>query len=144
MGTFTDPDDKRFQFRMERDEEGNYYIRSLMTRKVAGLWSSYLDLDGDHGTVTFRIVFDEEAGGFILEGSNGSLSCQTQEGGYAQYRTKATPWKFRVGGVEEWTGIESPTIHGADAGILYDLTGRRVDSPAQGIYIRDGRKVLIR
>ena len=27
---------------------------------------------------------------------------------------------------------------------LYDLTGRRVETPSPGIYLRDGRKILIR
>ncbi|MCD7720730.1 MAG: M6 family metalloprotease domain-containing protein [Prevotellaceae bacterium] len=30
-----------------------------------------------------------------------------------------------------------------DTGTLYDLSGRRVDTPARGIYIRDGKKYLV-
>ena len=43
------------------------------------------------------------------------------------------------------TGIESVPKSGEEAdGILYDLQGRPVENPVRGIYIRNGKKVLVR
>ena len=49
-----------------------------------------------------------------------------------------------------WPKKEIPssiTIKGsqsANQGILFDLQGRKVANPRKGIYIKDGRKVLIK
>ena len=43
------------------------------------------------------------------------------------------------------TGIESVPKSGEEAdGVLYDLQGRPVENPVRGIYIRNGKKVLVR
>ena len=43
------------------------------------------------------------------------------------------------------TGISGVQSENYDVqGVIYDLSGRRVKNPSRGIYIRDGRKVLIR
>ncbi len=43
------------------------------------------------------------------------------------------------------TGIESVPKSGEESdGILYDLQGRPVENPVRGIYIRNGKKVLVR
>ena len=44
----------------------------------------------------------------------------------------------------ESTGIDNLqfTIDNAASGAVYDLQGRRVENPAQGIYIVNGRKVI--
>lgn len=43
------------------------------------------------------------------------------------------------------TGIQSVPMADEDAdGILYDLQGRPVENPVRGIYIRNGKKVLVR
>lgn len=46
---------------------------------------------------------------------------------------------------ETSTSITDVTIHQAEGdGAYYDLTGRRVDNPSQGIYIRNHQKVLVK
>ena len=43
------------------------------------------------------------------------------------------------------TGIEALTVEPAQNNVLYDLQGRRVTSPTQkGIYIRNGKKILVK
>ena len=42
------------------------------------------------------------------------------------------------------TAIEEVDIENEEDGTIYDLTGRKVDFPGKGIYIIDGKKVIIR
>lgn len=145
MGELSDPDDTRFQFYIERDDEGNHYLRNLYSGCLATLWGSYIDVSGERDVVPFRIAFDEDEHGLLISGDEGYWTCQTSAGGYAQFRAKGTPWKIRVGGFNDGTGIGTLTrqeVTDADAP-LYDLTGRRVANPAAGIYIRQGRKETV-
>ncbi len=43
------------------------------------------------------------------------------------------------------TGIETATLQRCNAGIIYDLFGRKVESPVKGqIYFQDGKKMILR
>ena len=44
----------------------------------------------------------------------------------------------------EVTGIESPVLKAQCSQLTYDLTGRRVENPTKGIYIVNGRKVVVK
>ena len=53
-----------------------------------------------------------------------------------------SPWKD-FGNIVEWTpdGIaETTAVDGKQSTAIYDLSGRRVQTPTKGIYIRDGKK----
>ncbi|MGM9687048.1 MAG: hypothetical protein ACI3YI_12635, partial [Bacteroidaceae bacterium] len=41
-------------------------------------------------------------------------------------------------------GIESPAADELNGSDIYDLSGRRVSNPARGIYIMNGKKVVVR
>lgn len=47
---------------------------------------------------------------------------------------------LRIGGATNISNVESTE----DGATVYDLTGRRVDAPAKGIYIVNGKKVLVK
>ena len=48
-------------------------------------------------------------------------------------------------GFDETTGIEMPTAEVIDAdAVVYDLQGRRVAQPTKGLYIVNGKKVIIK
>ena len=52
--------------------------------------------------------------------------------------------RMAIGGGET-TGISTAVAdEGKGDGLLYDLSGRRVSNPSKGIYIRDGKKVVIK
>ena len=40
--------------------------------------------------------------------------------------------------------IKSPDINDADTPRFYDLTGRPLSAPTKGIYIQNGKKVLVK
>ena len=140
MGALTDPDDLRFQFRIERDSDGGYYLRNLYSQRLAALWGSYIEVTGDRTVVPFNIAYDDDAQGYLIHGDEGYWTSQTSAGGYAQYRATGTAWKFLVGGYYGRTDITpSHVVAPADA-TLYDLTGRPVVLPTSGIYIQKGKK----
>lgn len=41
------------------------------------------------------------------------------------------------------TGLDAAKV-GSDAGEIHDLAGRRIQKPAHGLYIKDGRKVVVK
>lgn len=43
----------------------------------------------------------------------------------------------------ETDGIQAVDVDASSA-VAYDLQGRRVDSPAKGIYVKDGRKIIVK
>ncbi len=53
-----------------------------------------------------------------------------------------TTFHFRGGG--ESVGVDELTIHNSQFTIIYDLLGRRVENPSKGIYIVNGKKVVIK
>lgn len=52
-------------------------------------------------------------------------------------------WKA-AGYINDESGVESLESERISDGIIYDLTGRRVENPVPGIYIRDGKKFIVR
>ena len=43
------------------------------------------------------------------------------------------------------TGIEVETTdNGGQPTVIYDLQGRRVENPTKGIYIKDGKKIMVK
>lgn len=50
----------------------------------------------------------------------------------------------RVTVVDAATGIEDVKVETEGEGVIYDLMGRKVENPAQGIYIKNGKKFIVR
>ena len=55
--------------------------------------------------------------------------------------------RMRVVGDEEnegdETNIENSVLEAQGSQLIYDLQGRRVENPTKGIYIVDGKKVIL-
>ncbi|MBR4967049.1 MAG: M60 family metallopeptidase [Bacteroidaceae bacterium] len=86
---------------------------------------------------------------------NGTIYFTTQDGVYltldiANYNifggrelVNAATWGIRR--VEQNnTAIEDVNVDGLSDGEIYDLTGRKVENPVKGVYIVDGKKVLVK
>ena len=50
----------------------------------------------------------------------------------------------RVTVVDAATGIENVKVETNSDGVMYDLMGRKVENPAQGIYVKNGKKFIVR
>ena len=78
--------------------------------------------------------------GFYKLSSTGTISANKA---YLTYSGASLARSFF--GFDETTGIEMPTAEVIDAdGVVYDLQGRRVAQPTKGLYIVNGKKVIIK
>lgn len=77
--------------------------------------------------------------GFYKLSSTGTIGANKA---YLTYGASLTRSFF---GFDETTGIEMPTAEVIDAdAVVYDLQGRRVAQPTKGLYIVNGKKVIIK
>ena len=53
-------------------------------------------------------------------------------------------YEFEIVGIGTETGIDNSEIKNQKSEIIHDLHGRRVQEPAKGLYIVNGRKVLVK
>ena len=146
MGPLAQTEDPRFLFRLERDKEGNIYLRNLFSGCVAALWNSYIDCSGSRTPEPFALSLDSEAGGYLISGEGGYWTTQsgTASAVYAQYRTNGTPWKFRMGYYFKKSGIDPVQSYPTDGHTVFDLFGRPATPTQPGILIIDGKKTLVK
>lgn len=70
------------------------------------------------------------------------------EGGnmFSKFRFSFNKWFYIFNvtfvSVEEYLGISDTAIMPAKSNVVYDLSGRRVDNPAKGLYIVNGKKII--
>lgn len=141
----TDGNDYNYWFYLRKGEtEGTYSVHSIATGNPVSISGRYLMANEEaESPVTFRIAPSTDYG-FVVSNEDGYWCLQASMG-YAQFKsTDVGLWKFQKIGV--FTGIQpNPVINQQPAtGIIYDLQGRPVDQPTQGIYIRDGKKFVVK
>ena len=76
---------------------------------------------------------------------DGTLTISVSSSSAAQYMwSNADAFELYYAGSPESTGIESSVLEAQGSQPIYDLHGRRVENPTKGIYIVNGKKVVIR
>ena len=137
-------DDIRFWFYLEptsNDEE--FYIVNCKTHRPAAINSSYIDINGKKVGTRFTLTLNEDQTGFIIANGDNYWTTQTSGQMYAQIRKTPTEWRFVYIGEEHYQDIQS-TYKERESAPLFDLSGRRVDTPTRGLYIQKGKKVYIK
>jgi hypothetical protein len=86
--------------------------------------------------------------GIAIIGGNGSSAWYTNPSSWQYILTKpytwgASVWSFEKSNIEIETAIEEVETDGGMEGI-YDLQGRKVENPTKGLYIVDGKKMLLK
>ena len=71
-------------------------------------------------------------------------SALTFDGAEAPFYNSNFTSAFRIEVVENETGIEEVKSESGKLKVIYDLQGRKVTEPAKGIYIIDGKKILVK
>lgn len=126
--------------------EGQYRIVNYANHTgvygVSG--KSNLAVDPEKGAEAgvYTLTPDEEKGGFVITAADGETWTMNSTNYIQTSSKKSVVWKI-TRGRHRPAGITPVTTVTGDA-VLYDLMGRRVDSPTPGIYIRGGQKVIIR
>ena len=145
-GELTDALDKNYWFYLRPGEvEGQYYIYNFASGKATGASGRYLYVNGTIDSVAYTIEVSTESYGYIISTSDGSWNVQSSDNGYAQFTTKSAMWNLVPIGhfsLKEM-GIDS-IEQDQDSGVYYDLLGRPIVNPSAGIYIHNGRKVIIK
>ena len=106
---------------------------NTVLNKVDGDYTNYI-LAKKNGNLGFYAVSD----GSTLSAGKAYLPLPT-----AQLPSAARPMKLTFDD-EESTGIEQTVSNGEQQGAYYDLQGRRVSTPTRGLYIVNGKKVVIK
>ena len=139
----TNETDRSYWFFLRPGEnEGEYYIYNWYTGKPAGISGRYIYANGTVEPTVYNIAIAEESYGLIISTANGSWNVQSGDNGYVQFTTSPAMWNLIPIGKFDTTGINSVAL--TTTGIYYDLLGRPVENPSAGIYIFNGRKVVIK
>ncbi|MBO5466306.1 MAG: hypothetical protein J6A02_02555 [Prevotella sp.] len=83
---------------------------------------------------------------YYHEAGTTETSAKAFRGYFVDESTEASAAKSVIFDFNEATGIENvnAAINNADNGAVYDLQGRRVVKPSKGIYVANGKKVVIK
>ncbi len=140
----TDASNHNYWFYLRPGEaEGQYYIYNLYTGKAVGTSGRYIYANGTVEATAYTMTVSTDAYGYTLSDEDGMWNVQSGDNGYVQFTTKAAQWMLIPIGRFDVTGIE-PVEHATATGVYYDLMGRPVEHPTPGIYILDGRKVILK
>ena len=125
-----------------RDGAGYGYNNNSGTLAVYN--ATYCDWNINQGSVADRyyIVSKRANGkdGSIIILASGNFDAYSATEGYNSNYSNL----FRIDVVDTAAGIEGVKGDNENVNIIYDLTGRRVKNPGKGVYIVNGRKVLLR
>ena len=104
------------------------------------------------GVITSTVVYQTEGDNtnFFLsaEGFKKAVESSTLAGGKAYLSLPNSMFANEVNvlsiKLDDMTAIEETLLRPAENGVLYDLSGRRIEQPKRGIYIQGGKKVLFK
>ena len=136
-----------------KNDDGTVRIYNRLSGTAA-----YISKDADDQTVMvgndydwtlIEVTTDTGNKGIAIVAGNGSSGWYSNPDAWTQVLTKpytwgASVWTFENTGIEVPTAIEEVAITDNNTGNIYDLSGRRIEAPTQGIYIVDGQKVVIK
>lgn len=114
-------------FYKEAEAGYSYYILSVKNDEVA-LYKAPMNYSDKNGSET---AIEDQGTFFMVSANNVYFDWENADG--------ASMLHLTLGG----TGIESSVIDIQGSGHIYDLTGRRIKYPTKGIYIINGKKVVI-
>lgn len=144
-GELADAADRNFWFYLRPGEaEGQYYIYNWQTGKAVGADGRYLYVNGTADPVAYTIRVSEDTYGLTIGTAEGVWGVQTAANGYAQFTSTPAMWKLVPIGKYDTAGIGHSQLTTHDSQLYYDLLGRPVKNPTAGIYICNGRKVVIK
>ena len=112
---------------------GKYYVLSMVDG-IVGMYVAKLNKDKYGGVGTTHFL--NNANRVYLALLPGSDMPDTGDGGQS-----SNGFRFFFPGI---TVIEKVKVDNGETRTVYDILGRPVDNPSKGIYIKNGRKVLIK
>ena len=116
------------------DFEGENLMAGTIAKSVVAKNNAecYVLANGENGVGMYRAVNGENDTEFLNAGHKAYLAVEGESG--------IKSYSFRFEGAT--TGIENVEVE--NAAVIYDLTGRQVNAVERGIYIINGKKVLVK
>ncbi len=144
--TELDKESRNFWWALEATGNENEY-KIYNAEQKSYLYTSnrdYLKVDGASEAGVYTITVDTDNLGMTIASGNKFWSNSIKES--VTTKTQASYWRLIKIGTEEGslTGIEEILDNESNSGAIYDLSGRRVENPVKGIYIVNGKKVLVK
>ena len=133
----------------ELNEAGEWFVMdangSLTSENFDDMYGYGFDAEGNAVADAANIVFyvgyaDGLIKSYIVDDANISNSYKTVL--YLKYNNKY--YTFNVAINESATAITSVEEANADDSAIYDLAGRKVATPSKGIYVKGGKKYLVK
>ena len=113
---------------------------SEVTRPLTGV-ETLVTFDSSMGTTTQRITLQTMVGACTATLREATL---IKKDGTEVELTPSVFWGCSVNPVPRTTGISTPFITEAEDGAIYNLAGQRVHTLSKGIYIKNGKKFVVR
>ena len=132
-------------------EEGSYTFtsptsgRATIARNMLSGSATQVDITPAENTTYYILAMGSKGIGLYPDALEGGTFRNNANKAYLPIVTAAgaaqsTGYRFDFEGTTNIEEIESET----EKNVIYDLTGRRVETPAKGIYIINGKKVLVK
>ena len=132
-------------------EEGRYTFtsptsgRATITSNMLSGSATQVDITPAENTTYYILAMGSKGIGLYPDALEGGTFRNNANKAYLPIVTAAgaaqsTGYRFDFEGTTNIEEIESET----EKNVIYDLTGRRVETPAKGIYIINGKKVLVK
>ena len=141
-GMYESADDNSYWFYLVKGKEaGKYRIYNHATMLPVTFSDGYHYVSKEtDAPLEFSIAISEEEGGLVITGAEGAWNLTAGVYIGASSTEHSLFLLHKIGEVSDIEELHTPSV---DDGIYYDLTGRRVDNPIKGIYIHNGKKVLM-
>lgn len=137
----------------DRNDDGSVRIYNKLSGTAA-----YISSEGDDKTLMvgndynwdlIEVTTDTGNKGIAIVAANGTSGWYVNPDAWGYVLTKpytwgASAWTLEKSGIEVPTAIEEVENESGNAGTIFDLQGRKVENPTKGIYIIDGKKVLVK
>ena len=135
-----------------RGEQGTYTFRQTYEDGTTDTESNMLR--GYAGTAEYQEVALPTDGSvnYVLTVKDDNIGFYKKDAAFLVYNNKAylnvpaaqgvRSLTIRFEDDEETTAIEPSTLNAQPSTVIYDLQGRRVETPAKGVYIVNGKKVI--
>ncbi|MBQ2778484.1 MAG: family 20 glycosylhydrolase [Bacteroidaceae bacterium] len=136
---------------LRKNDDGTVSIYSKLNGKSAYIANDVADqtvrVGRDYSWTLEQMTVDTGDTGICIIGEKGATSWYINPDTWNYVLTKpfwgASIWSFEASAVEVETSIETIENEGR-AHDIFDLQGRRIEHPAKGIYIINGKKVYIK
>ena len=141
-----------FLWRIKKNSNGTVHIYNKKTESGAYISSNAIDqkvmIGKDYAWILEERTLYGKTGVCIIDG-NGEASWYTNPDVWNYVLMKpfwgACTWEFVNSGIEVPTNISDVLVEErTNNGTMYDLSGRRISQPTNGIYIVDGERVVIK